>query len=434
MKEISSKATINKEKIYKESINIYNDYIESYSKIKGQEKHKLLVYVLTYNLHGLVPKDEEIGTLFPKEGINRFDIFVINTQECLRSIPASFFSDSKEEWEKSLTNFFGDNYINIINSKLGAMHISIFIKKEKAKHFHDLRSGVIKNGFMNIMSNKGAVSVSMRYRDKNILFICCHLASGQEKTSQREKDLSRIKNLLFNSVDKDSSDKLHSFKRTVILGSERFSDFNFGKESMTNNEPVRRTVITNLPRNIIIDEDNCNSNNNFQSNDAQQYNEEMSIISSEIETVRKDKIMEDYDFVILSGDLNYRLKEIDKKTTDIYELMTNNNPEIIWQMDQLTNEIKEKLSLKEGIINFMPTYKYVINSNQYDTERIPGWTDRILYKSKKSYDIMLCEYSSIRDISISDHRPVYAIFKINFEEKKLNINNFHQSEQECNII
>jgi hypothetical protein len=90
--------------------------------------------------------------------------------------------------------------------------------------------------------------------------------------------------------------------------------------------------------------------------------------------------------------------------------------------------------LKEGIINFMPTYKFVINSNQYDTERIPRWTDRILYKSKKSYDIMLCEYSSIRDISISDHRPVYAIFKINFEEKKLNINNFHQNEQECNII
>ena len=103
MKEINSKATINKEKIYEESINIYNNYIENYVKIQGQEKHKLLVYVLTYNLHGLVPKDEEIGTLFPKEGINRFDIFVINTQECLRSIAASFFSDSKEEWEKSLT-------------------------------------------------------------------------------------------------------------------------------------------------------------------------------------------------------------------------------------------------------------------------------------------------------------------------------------------
>ena len=37
---------------------------------------------------------------------------------------------------------------------------------------------------------------------------------------------------------------------------------------MTNNEPVRRTVITNLPRNIIINEDNCNSNKNMQSNEV----------------------------------------------------------------------------------------------------------------------------------------------------------------------
>ena len=432
MQEINSKATIDKEKIYEESINIYKNYIKSYSKTIDQKKHKLLVYVITYNLHGLVPKDEEIGALFPKEGINKFDIFVINTQECLRSIAASFFSDSKKEWETSLSNFFGDNYINVINSTLGAMHISIFVKKEKAKHFHDLRRGVIKNGFMNIMSNKGAVSVSMRYRDKNILFICCHLASGQDKTTEREKDLSRIQNLLLNSVDKESSNRLHTFKRSVLSGSERLSEFNLGKDSITNNEPLRRTVVSSLSRNHLSNEDNIN--NNMKSNDTQQYNDEMSIISSEIETVRKDKIMEDYDFVILSGDLNYRLEKKDEKIKNIYEIMDNNNPEIIWQMDQLTNEIKEKLSLKEGIINFMPTYKYVINSNQYDTERIPGWTDRILYNSKKAYDIMLCEYSSIRDISISDHRPVYAIFKINFEEKKVNINNFHQNNQECNII
>jgi len=433
MKELSSKATINKDKIYEESINIYNNYVKNYSKKIEQNKNKLLVYVLTYNLHGLVPKDEEIGSLFPKEGFNKFDIFVINTQECLRSIAASFFSDSKMEWENALSNFFGDDYINVKNSTLGAMHISIFAKKEKAKHFHDLRGGVIKNGFMNVMSNKGAASVSMRYRDKSILFICCHLASGQDKTTEREKDLSRIRNLLLNSIDKESSDKLHNFKRTVIFGSERISEFNFGKDSITNNEPARGTVVTNLHRNLFSSGDISN-NNNMKNNGMQQYNEEMSIISSEIEAVGKDKIMEDYDFVILSGDLNYRLEKKDEKIKNIYKIMDDNNPEIIRQMDQLTNEIKEKLNLKEGIINFMPTYKFVINSNQYDTERIPGWTDRILYNSKKSYDIMLCEYSSIKDISISDHRPVYAIFKINFEEKKINMNNFNQNDQECNII
>jgi hypothetical protein len=55
------------------------------------QNEKLLVYVLTFNIQGGMPSEEEIPLLFPKkEKIEKFDIFVINTQECLRSIGASF--------------------------------------------------------------------------------------------------------------------------------------------------------------------------------------------------------------------------------------------------------------------------------------------------------------------------------------------------------
>ena len=38
----------------------------------------------------------------------------------------------------------------------------------------------------------------------------------------------------------------------------------------------------------------------------------------------------------------------------------------------------------EAPISFQPTYKYLINSNEYDSEkRIPSYTDRILYKNKR---------------------------------------------------
>ena len=66
----------------------------------------------------------------------------------------------------------------------------------------------------------------------------------------------------------------------------------------------------------------------------------------------------------------------------------------------------------------MPTYKFKEKNNEYDYERVPGWTDRILFKSKKMYDIMLCEYNSIENILLSDHKPVFAIFKINFKNKE----------------
>ena len=60
--------------------------------------------------------------------------------------------------------------------------------------------------------------------------------------------------------------------------------------------------------------------------------------------------------------------------------------------------------------------------------------DRILYKSKKYNDIMLCVYSSINDLNISDYKPVYAVFKINFKDKKIITHNSHRNELECCII
>ena len=145
--------------------------------------------------------------------------------------------------------------------------------------------------------------------------------------------------------------------------------------------------------------------------------------------------MEDYDFVIISGDLNYRLNLENKN--NIKEIMKKNDPQILWDKDQLTEDIKQDNKLKEGIINFMPTYKYKENKDEFDYERIPGWTDRILFRSKKMYDIMLCEYNSIQNIFLSDHKPVYAVFKINFKNKKdfgkdLKIKD--DSDKECKIF
>ncbi len=145
---------------------------------------------------------------------------------------------------------------------------------------------------------------------------------------------------------------------------------------------------------------------------------------------KEDKLMEDFDFVILSGDLNYRL---DISQEDIEEIINQKNPEILWDKDQLNNEIKKENKFEEGLINFMPTYKYKKNSDEYDHQRIPAWTDRILFKSKKKYDIMLCEYKSIQNINISDHKPVYAIFKINFKNRKKN-DNIYNINYEINNI
>lgn len=48
-----------------------------------------------------------------------------------------------------------------------------------------------------------------------------------------------------------------------------------------------------------------------------------------------------------------------------------------------------------------------LENNEYNNERIPGWTDRIFNrKSKMQRECYVCEY----DIFGCDHRPVLAKF------------------------
>ena len=77
----------------------------------------------------------------------------------------------------------------------------------------------------------------------------------------------------------------------------------------------------------------------------------------------------------------------------------------------------DEFSFEESPINFPPTYKFDVNTSNYDTsskKRIPSYTDRIIFKENISTDskCICIEYSSISDIMISDHKPVYGLFTL----------------------
>ena len=475
----SKKVHKNLEEYYKSKISNINE-----ENSLNNNNDNLLIYVLTFNMKGRTPSESDIPLLFPHD-INKFDLFVISSQECLRSILSSMIISSKDEWINLLSKFFGDNFLNLINSNLGPCHLCVFVKKEKAKHFHELRSGELETGLFNFFSNKGAVSASMKYKDKNILFIGCHLAAGHNENNKRNESLLRIKTTLKTSINIEAKNKLKSYKKNINESLNKFQsteimyDNNNFKNNLINinqeqNDTLKYTKTfvfnKNINQNLNEHKENINNieekeeekndrklNNNLDFNELKEIESEKdeneknilmenhndkdieikmpelfedkqnmtinSIISNNPDIKAKEKTMDEYDFVILSGDLNYRINF--NITDDIDELIKQKNPEILWDKDQLTKEIKRENEFQEGIINFMPTYKYKDNSDEYDYERKPGWTDRILYKSKKNYDIMLCKYNCIKEVYLSDHKPVYAVFKINFKNKNM--------EQNCKI-
>ncbi|KAI0997279.1 Inositol-1,4,5-trisphosphate 5-phosphatase 1 [Podosphaera aphanis] len=124
---------------------------------------------------------------------------------------------------------------------------------------------------------------------------------------------------------------------------------------------------------------------------------------------QRNRCIDDHDTVIWMGDFNYR---IDLSIEKVNQLIDSGDLGMLYEHDQLKQQMTSGLvfhSYTESNITFMPTYKFNLNEDIYDTSekaRIPAWTDRIL---RKGDNIQQVNYN-IAPLRFSDHRPVYATF------------------------
>ncbi|KAI1150603.1 SacI homology domain-containing protein [Nemania diffusa] len=124
---------------------------------------------------------------------------------------------------------------------------------------------------------------------------------------------------------------------------------------------------------------------------------------------QRNRGIDDHDTVIWMGDFNYRIGLSHERAM---EFVGRRDLEKLYENDQLNLQMVAGLSFQyysEAGISFMPTYKFDIGTDRYDTSekaRIPAWTDRIL---RKGTNIRQLSYNSA-PLRFSDHRPVFATF------------------------
>lgn len=135
----------------------------------------------------------------------------------------------------------------------------------------------------------------------------------------------------------------------------------------------------------------------------------------------------DHDHIIWLGDLNYRINLPNDRCRYLIE---NGAFDELAQFDQLNQERQAKggafFGFQEDQIKFYPTYKFDKRTSNYDTsekQRVPSWTDRVLYRSTINDKLTSLNYNSVMDIFESDHKPVYSTFKcrvkyVNSSKKK----------------
>jgi len=133
-------------------------------------------------------------------------------------------------------------------------------------------------------------------------------------------------------------------------------------------------------------------------------------------------LTDNFDYVLWCGDLNFRLTRPRSEVLDWISKQSFplREPAQCTPGDQLTDNIKDGSILngfQEGPLTFAPTYKYDTGSHNFDTsnkQRTPSYTDRILYKSKRSgpeHTIECLAYSSVPSVCTSDHKPVWGLYK-----------------------
>ncbi|KAJ8918742.1 hypothetical protein NQ315_015062 [Exocentrus adspersus] len=153
-------------------------------------------------------------------------------------------------------------------------------------------------------------------------------------------------------------------------------------------------------------------------------------------TFPMNRSLNSHEYLFWCGDFNYRI-DLDKE--ELKELIRQGDFQTILQYDQLKKQQEEGNVFKnfiEGDINFAPTYKYDLFSDDYDTSekcRAPAWTDRVLWKRRN-----LCPdingvvqespgklvYYGRAELKQSDHRPVIAI--VDVEIRRIDEDKRHQ--------
>ncbi|ETN38944.1 uncharacterized protein HMPREF1541_06986 [Cyphellophora europaea CBS 101466] len=152
---------------------------------------------------------------------------------------------------------------------------------------------------------------------------------------------------------------------------------------------------------------------------------------------QRERHIDDHEVIVWAGDFNYRIglsyenaKSLVQQAIKSQGSKREDALGSLYENDQLNIQMVAGNCFdfyREGKVDFLPTYKYDIGKDDFDSSekaRIPAWTDRILYKVNHRHSmsggqgeelgtkVRLDRYDSVQHIRISDHRPVFATFEI----------------------
>ncbi|KAM3417492.1 hypothetical protein BST61_g5735 [Cercospora zeina] len=295
------------------------------------------------------------------------DIFIFGFQELVdledKKVTAkSFFKSKKKEpdeqqhmshqyraWRdylgKCLDDFVPTNtsFTLLHTASMVGLFTCIFVRSSERNRIRNVHASEVKRGMGGHHGNKGAIIVRMVLDDSSICMVNCHLAAGQTQTMHRNNDIAEI---------------------------------------------LESSTLPSYPLN----------------------SGELAEHSDVFASGGDGSMVMDHEICILNGDLNYRIDTMGRDS--VIKHVQQGNLARLLERDQLLLSRRKNpgfrlRAFQESPINFAPTYKYNVHTDEYDTSekrRSPAWCDRILYRGLGK--VKMEEYRRWDQIRVSDHRPV----------------------------
>lgn len=354
-------------------------------------KRKLRVFCGTWNMHAKKPQDD-LRLWIP---LNKYHIVAVGSEECVHSIAKSVVFTSKRQWEDVLKETLGEEYVLVSSHSLTAIHNIVFVHESVIPLLSNIQSDAVATGLGNQLGNKGGVGIAFSIGRTSFAFVNCHFDAHQHNTEKRNGNFHRINQEL----------KLYPSQKSAITSSV----------SPTSSAVTGQSSLDGLGK---------TTTSRFSVSSA---STSAAMQASVGLAGKKLAISECFDRVFWFGDLNYRINGT-RRMVDL--LLLHNKHDVLRFNDQLQIEMAKGnvfSHFQEGPLHFRPTYKFDKHSNVYDSsskQRIPSWTDRILFLSnEKAADIEILSYRSQMTFQTSDHRPVGATFQVNFKanEERLTV-------------
>ncbi|XP_047424877.1 inositol polyphosphate 5-phosphatase K [Mugil cephalus] len=350
---------------------------QSQAEKPGGENSDFRVYIVTWNVGSAVPPDDITSLFGPNVSDGKVDMFIIGLQEVNSMINKRLkdvlFSDQWSELCMDTLSPFG--YVLVASQRMQGVLLLVFSKFCHLPFLRGVQTESTRTGLGGYWGNKGGVSARMTVFGHPVCFLNCHLPAHMRNLEQRMEDFESI------------------------LQQQQF-------------EGGTATGVL------------------------------------------------DHDVVFWFGDLNFRIEDYDIHVVKC--AIDSNKLPLLWERDQLNMAKNTEPILEgflEGPLKFPPTYKFDVGTHTYDTsakKRKPAWTDRILWRLRRtgspvpSHNAALQRgltswlggatkvtqhvYRSHMGFTISDHKPVSALFSLQFPFRvDMPLVELHTSKEWCKV-